>query len=43
MSTNDTNKFQAIIAHAKDIWICFSSSEIYDGLSAVYDYAHLGQ
>lgn len=42
MSTNDSNKFQAIIAHAKEYGFVFPSSEIYDGLSAVYDYGPWG-
>ncbi len=41
MATND-NKFQAIIAHAKEYGFVFQSSEIYDGLSAVYDYGPWG-
>ncbi|MCC7524497.1 MAG: glycine--tRNA ligase [Chitinophagaceae bacterium] len=42
MATNDNNKFQAIIAHAKEYGFVFPSSEIYDGLSAVYDYGPWG-
>lgn len=42
MSTNDNNKFQAVIAHAKEYGFVFQSSEIYDGLSAVYDYGPWG-
>lgn len=42
MSTNDNNRFQAIIAHAKEYGFVFPSSEIYDGLSAVYDYGPWG-
>ncbi|MGN6491510.1 MAG: glycine--tRNA ligase [Agriterribacter sp.] len=42
MATNDSNKFQAIIAHAKEYGFVFPSSEIYDGLSAVYDYGPWG-
>ncbi len=34
--------FKQIIAHAKEYGFIFPSSEIYDGLSAVYDYAQLG-
>jgi len=40
--TNDTNKFQAIISHAKEYGFVFPSSEIYDGLQAVYDYGQWG-
>lgn len=42
MSVNDTNKFQAIISHAKEYGFIFQSSEIYEGLSAVYDYGPWG-
>jgi glycyl-tRNA synthetase len=41
MSIQD-NKFQAIISHAKEYGFVFPSSEIYDGLSAVYDYGPYG-
>ncbi len=36
------NRFQAIISHAKEYGFVFQSSEIYDGLSAVYDYGPFG-
>jgi glycyl-tRNA synthetase len=36
------NNFQAIIAHAKEYGFVYQSSEIYDGLSAVYDYGPWG-
>ncbi len=36
------NNLQAIIAHAKEYGFVFQSSEIYDGLSAVYDYGPWG-
>ncbi|MBE7173398.1 MAG: glycine--tRNA ligase [Williamsia sp.] len=39
---NDINRFQAIIAHCKEYGFIFPSSEIYDGLSAVYDYGQYG-
>jgi glycyl-tRNA synthetase len=39
---NDSNKFQAIISHCKEYGFIFPSSEIYDGLSAVYDYGQNG-
>ncbi|MCB0375922.1 MAG: glycine--tRNA ligase, partial [Sinomicrobium sp.] len=35
-------QFKKIIAHAKAYGYVFPSSEIYDGLSAVYDYGHNG-
>jgi glycyl-tRNA synthetase len=38
----DSNKFQAIISHSKEYGFIFQSSEIYDGLSAVYDYGQWG-
>jgi glycyl-tRNA synthetase len=36
------NKLQNIIGHCKEYGFVFQSSEIYDGLSAVYDYGQLG-
>ncbi|PQJ12017.1 glycine--tRNA ligase [Flavipsychrobacter stenotrophus] len=36
------NKLQAIIGHCKEYGFVFQSSEIYDGLSAVYDYGQYG-
>lgn len=36
------NKLQAIIGHCKEYGFIFQSSEIYDGLSAVYDYGQNG-
>jgi glycyl-tRNA synthetase len=43
MSKNPTdNTLQAIISHAKEYGFVFPSSEIYDGLSAVYDYGPYG-
>lgn len=41
MTTNE-NRFQQIISHAKEYGFVFQSSEIYDGLSAVYDYGPYG-
>jgi len=40
MNTEDT--FKKIISHAKEYGFVFLSSEIYDGLSAVYDYGPFG-
>ena len=34
--------FKKIISHCKEYGFIFNSSEIYDGLSAVYDYGPLG-
>src|SRR5206468_6767634 len=42
MSMQQENRFQAIIAHAKEYGFVFPSSEIYEGLSAVYDYGPYG-
>src|SRR6266487_7036675 len=42
MSIQQENRFQAIIAHAKEYGFVFPSSEIYEGLSAVYDYGPYG-
>jgi len=42
MNTPEQNNFQAIISHAKEYGFVFPSSEIYDGLSAVYDYGPYG-
>ena len=42
MSTTADNQFQQIISHAKEYGFVFPSSEIYDGLSAVYDYGPHG-
>ena len=41
MSLN-SDKFKSVISHAKEYGFIFQSSEIYDGLSAVYDYAQNG-
>src|SRR4029077_5971016 len=42
MSLAQDNRFQTIISHAKEYGFVFQSSEIYDGLSAVYDYGQFG-
>ena len=39
---NKDDKFKKVISHAKEYGYIFQSSEIYDGLSAVYDYAQNG-
>jgi glycyl-tRNA synthetase len=39
---NEDNLLKNIIAHAKEYGFIFPSSEIYDGLSAVYDYGQNG-
>lgn len=38
----DSSRFQAIISHCKEYGFIFPSSEIYDGLGAVYDYGQWG-
>jgi glycyl-tRNA synthetase len=40
--SNDNKRFQEIISHCKEYGFIFPSSEIYDGLSAVYDYGQYG-
>ncbi len=39
---NQEELFKNLISHAKEYGFIFSSSEIYDGLAAVYDYGQLG-
>ncbi|MEL6811912.1 MAG: glycine--tRNA ligase [Bacteroidota bacterium] len=39
---NNEDHFKKVISHAKEYGYIFGSSEIYDGLSAVYDYAQNG-
>ena len=41
MATQD-DKLKSVIAHAKEYGFVFPSSEIYDGLSAAYDYGQMG-
>ena len=40
--SSSQDKFKKIISHSKEYGFIFQSSEIYDGLSAVYDYAQNG-
>ncbi|OCX52348.1 glycine--tRNA ligase [Mucilaginibacter sp. PPCGB 2223] len=42
MSKNTDELFKNVISHAKEYGFVFPSSEIYDGLSAVYDYGQNG-
>ncbi|HEY0670174.1 MAG TPA: glycine--tRNA ligase [Sphingobacteriaceae bacterium] len=42
MSKNNDELFKNVISHAKEYGFVFPSSEIYDGLSAVYDYGQNG-
>ncbi len=39
---NQDDIFKNLVSHAKEYGFVFPSSEIYDGLSAVYDYAQYG-
>jgi glycyl-tRNA synthetase len=41
-NAQDRNVFQKVISHAKEYGFVFGSSEIYDGLAAVYDYGEYG-
>jgi glycyl-tRNA synthetase len=42
MAIQEDNLFRNVISHAKEYGFIFPSSEIYDGLSAVYDYGQNG-
>jgi glycyl-tRNA synthetase len=42
MATEDKDLFKKIVSHAKEYGFVFPSSEIYDGLQAVYDYGPYG-
>ena len=39
---NESNNFAELVAHCKEYGYIFQSSEIYDGLAAVYDYGQNG-
>src|SRR5829696_9581509 len=39
---NEANNFAELISHCKEYGYIFQSSEIYDGLAAVYDYGQMG-
>lgn len=41
-STTQSKNLQDIISHAKEYGFVFPSSDIYDGLGAVYDYGQMG-
>jgi len=41
-NNDDSNLFKKIVTHAKEYGFVFQSSEIYDGLQAVYDYGQNG-
>ena len=42
MANQDDNLLKKVVAHAKEYGFVFQSSEIYDGLGAVYDYGQYG-
>jgi glycyl-tRNA synthetase len=42
MATSNEDLFKNLISHCKEYGFIFPSSEIYDGLSAVYDYGQYG-
>ncbi len=42
MSKSNDELFKQVTSHSKEYGFVFQSSEIYDGLSAVYDYGQLG-
>lgn len=42
MANQEDNLFRNVISHSKEYGFIFPSSEIYDGLSAVYDYGQNG-
>ncbi len=42
MTQHDENLLKKIVSHAKEYGFVFQSSEIYDGLGAVYDYGQNG-
>ncbi|KAB2813995.1 glycine--tRNA ligase [Phaeocystidibacter luteus] len=42
MAAQPEDQFKNVISHAKEYGFVFQSSEIYDGLSAVYDYGQNG-
>jgi glycyl-tRNA synthetase len=39
---NEANNFSEIVSHCKEYGYIFQSSELYDGLAAVYDYGQMG-
>ncbi len=42
MAQQEENLFKKVVSHAKEYGFVFQSSEIYDGLQAVYDYGQYG-
>ena len=43
MAQTQEETFKKIVAHCKEYGFVFPSSEIYDGLGAVYDYGQNGR
>ena len=39
---NQDDQFKKLVSHCKEYGFVFQSSEVYDGLSAVYDYGPYG-
>jgi len=42
MSNNNNDTFKKLVAHSKEYGYIFQSSEVYDGLAAIYDYGPYG-
>ncbi len=42
MATQQNEQFKKVVAHCKEYGFIYQSSEVYDGLSAVYDYGPYG-
>ena len=42
MALSPEESFKRVVSHAKEYGFVFQSSEIYDGLAAVYDYGQNG-
>jgi len=40
--SNNNDTFKKLIAHSKEYGYIFQSSEVYDGLAAIYDYGPYG-
>ena len=39
---NQDDQFKKVVSHCKEYGFIYQSSEVYDGLSAVYDYGPYG-
>ena len=42
MAVNQDDVFKKLVSHCKEYGFVYQSSEVYDGLSAVYDYGPYG-